>query len=165
MVFTHQQRQAKAREIVAGTIYGPDAVGLVYEWLETTGDNLDVVKAALDVARSGGSGNAVIRLWLDREYEQRSGYVRPPYMQKPRRQQEVVVEKPAERNQAAEILACIRERGPIAAEDIARKTGWNRHWVDVAGPMMIEAGLIEIVSKSEWGEPTYRALDRATYRP
>ena len=60
-----------------------------------------------------------------------------------------------EPNQIAEMLACIKLRGPISAAKIEQDTGWNRQSVDVVIQILLDAGVIAEVGKAPWGEPTY----------
>jgi predicted ArsR family transcriptional regulator len=66
----------------------------------------------------------------------------------------------AERSQVQEIHAYIASNGPVAAEDVANNTGWNRHVVDVAIGLLVREGLIEAHGEAPWGEPLYRATAR-----
>lgn len=55
-------------------------------------------------------------------------------------------------------LGCIKQHGPITAEQIAQKTEYVRYVVDVALPLMIEHGMIyqSGVTQDEWKDPVYQ---------
>jgi len=69
-----------------------------------------------------------------------------------------------ERNEARDILKCIRGNGPITAERIAQKTEYIRHLVDVALPLLIEYGLIcqSAVTQDEWKDPMYQVTRKGS---
>jgi len=65
-----------------------------------------------------------------------------------------------EPNQAQEIFEFIFQSSkPVCVEDIVQGTRWNRHLVEVATKLLVEAALIEEV-KTEWGDPVYMVMTR-----